>query len=75
MLIVDFMMDFLFSFKSTNLKPDIAFSIKTIQEHRFILRLLEKRDADKAREAMFVHLGVVGGYLVNNEISSKAQRF
>jgi GntR family transcriptional regulator, transcriptional repressor for pyruvate dehydrogenase complex len=67
MLIVDYMMDFLFSFKSSYLKPNIEFSIKTVAEHRTIVSLLEKGKVEEVQQAMYSHLGVVGGYLTNSE--------
>jgi len=67
-LTVDYVMDFLLSFKKKILSPDINFSRETVKDHRNILSKLRNSDADGGEEEMILHLRKVEEYLVKKEV-------
>jgi GntR family transcriptional repressor for pyruvate dehydrogenase complex len=66
-LTVDYMMDFLISFKKAVLVQDIEFSRDTVKEHRELLDDLKKHDPVSARQHMIKHLKLVDTYLMSKE--------
>ncbi|MFC1901425.1 FadR/GntR family transcriptional regulator [Chloroflexota bacterium] len=58
-LTVDYVEDFLLSFKKSALNPDIQFSLRTIRDHRTIYGDLQKGDAQAAEKDMLKHIGFV----------------
>jgi GntR family transcriptional regulator, transcriptional repressor for pyruvate dehydrogenase complex len=62
-LTVDYVEDFVLSYKKNNLTPDLQHSVKTIGEHRYILECVKKGDADATEKAMVVHLRNIEEYL------------
>ena len=55
-LTVDYVMDFLFRYKKSTLKPDLELSKGTVRDHRRILTYTKNGDADGAARAMERHL-------------------
>jgi DNA-binding GntR family transcriptional regulator len=66
-LTVDYLMDFVISFKKSNLVQDIEFSRATVVDHRVLLDDLKKHDPVSAREHMVQHLKLVDNYLINKD--------
>jgi DNA-binding GntR family transcriptional regulator len=60
-------MDFVISFKKSNLVQDIEFSRATVVDHRVLLDDLKKHDPVSAREHMVQHLKLVDNYLINKD--------
>lgn len=67
-LTVDYVEDFLLSFKKSNLSPNIEFSRKTIKGHRAIYAALLKGDAKIAGQKMLRHCNFVEEYLINKAL-------
>jgi len=55
-LTVDYLMDFLFTYKKKTLEPDLQFSKGTIRDHRRILTYVKQGDAEGAARKMDRHL-------------------
>ncbi len=66
-LTVDYVEDFLLSYKKNILTPDLQHSTKTIAEHRQILECVKKGDADETERVMVLHLKNIEEYLKNKE--------
>lgn len=66
-LTVDYIGDFLLSFKKATLIPDVRFSAESVKDHRTIFNALEKRDAQGAEQRMLLHIRLVEDYLTNKE--------
>lgn len=66
-LTIDYVMDFILSFKKNVLTPDVTFSASTVQEHIDILDKLKNRDEQGAEEAMVYHIRQVDEYLADKE--------
>ncbi len=66
-LTVDYLMDFLISFKKENLIPDVKFSSYSVRDHRDILNNLKNREPDLAQQNMIRHLNLIDKYLVYKE--------
>ena len=64
---VDYLEDFLLSFKKLHLVPDIRFSTETIRGHRRNYTALKKGDAKVAEEELLQHIAKVGEYLEATE--------
>jgi GntR family transcriptional regulator, transcriptional repressor for pyruvate dehydrogenase complex len=72
-LTVDYMMDFLISFKKATLVQDIEFSRVTVEEHQALLDDLKRHDPVSARKHMVQHLKLVDNYLINQEKNKKKE--
>lgn len=66
-LTVDYLEDFLLSFKKLYLVPDVRFSTETIRGHRRIYTALKRGDAKVAEEELLQHIAKVGEYLEATE--------
>jgi len=66
-LTVDYVEDFLMSYKKNALTPDIQHSTITIKEHHYILDCLLKGNEDETEKAMVLHLRSVEEYLEKNK--------
>ncbi len=66
-LTVDYVEDFLLSFKKSTLKPDIEFSRKAMEAHREILNCLKKGDGQTAEQKMLKHCIATEEYLISKE--------
>jgi GntR family transcriptional repressor for pyruvate dehydrogenase complex len=66
-LTIDYLEDFLLSFKKRVLKPDIQFTQETIKSHRQIYDDLRNRDGDTAERDMLAHIRSVEVYLATKE--------
>lgn len=64
-LTVDYMMDFLFSYKKRSLVPDISFSNDSVREHRIIYNALRRGNAQDAEQYMLKHIVAVENYLLS----------
>ena len=69
-LTVDYVEDFLLSFKKLHLVPDVKFSMETIGDHRRIYNALQQGDAQVAEDELRHHLESVGYYLEVHEQKS-----
>lgn len=67
-LTMDYIMDFLFSFKKSILTPDRQFSVKTIEDHKMILASLKAGNAEEGEKMMLLHIKNVENYLAKQEI-------
>lgn len=72
-LTVDYVMDFLFSFKKAILTPDIIFSTEIVKDHRNILARLREGDGEGGEREMLSHLRRVEKYLAKKEAHAKKQ--
>lgn len=77
-LTLDYVLDFLFMYKKKVLKPEIAFTKETIEDHKVILTQLRDGNVAGAEKEMLLHLENVEQYFLesapaNNDI--KDQRF
>lgn len=61
-LTVDYLMDFLFTYKKNTLEPDLKFSKRTIRDHRRILTCVKQGDAQEAARRMDRHLSNLQRY-------------
>jgi GntR family transcriptional repressor for pyruvate dehydrogenase complex len=59
-LTVDYVEDFLLSFKKSTLVPDIRFSQRVVKEHQAIYNALKAGDAEIAEKEMLGHIESVG---------------
>ncbi len=59
-LTVDYVEDFLLSFKKSTLVPDIQFSQRVVKEHQVIYHALKAGDAKMAEKEMLAHIESVG---------------
>ncbi len=66
-LTVDYVEDFLLSFKKNILGPDLQHSAKTVAEHRHILECIKKGNADETEKVMSLHLRNIEKYLKKKE--------
>jgi len=66
-LTVDYVEDFLLSFKKSTLIPDIKFSTENIENHRKIYNCIKNGDAQAAERDMLEHCRFVEDYLVSKE--------
>ena len=66
-LTVDYVEDFVMSYKKRILTPDIQYSAKTIKEHRYILDCLKKGDKGETERAMLLHLRSIAEYFIQKE--------
>jgi GntR family transcriptional repressor for pyruvate dehydrogenase complex len=66
-LTVDYVEDFVMSYKKNTLIPDIQHSTKTIGEHRYILDCLRKGNEAETEKAMVLHLRHIEEYFVKKE--------
>lgn len=65
-LTMDYVLDFMFSFKKTTLVPSSEFSNSIIKDHKLILDQLKKRKGASAEKMMVSHLKNVEYYLKEN---------
>ena len=63
LLTVDYIEDFLVSFKKSITVPDLKFSIDTVRDHRRIYNALKAGQVEKAEQEMLRHVGNTGAYL------------
>lgn len=66
-LMVDYLEDFLLSFKKAKLVPDIRFSAKSVEGHSAIFNAIKKRNAQEAEQHMLHHIKLVEDYLASKE--------
>jgi len=71
LLTVDYVEDFLLSFKKSTLTPDIRFCIETVDRHRKIYNYMKNGDAQAAEQSMLEHITLVGNYLISKEQNIK----
>jgi GntR family transcriptional regulator, transcriptional repressor for pyruvate dehydrogenase complex len=62
-LTIDYVEDFLLSFKKMHLAPDKKFTTKTIEDHRIIYLAMKNGDAETAEKELCRHIDSVGIYL------------
>jgi DNA-binding FadR family transcriptional regulator len=66
-LTVDYVEDFMLSFKRAFLKADVEFTVNLIQDHRNIYNALKERDEKTAEQRMFNHIQIVENYLASKK--------
>jgi len=68
---MDYVLDFMFSFKKTALAPSSEFSNSIIKDHKLILEPLKKKKGASAEKMMIAHLENVEYYLKENAKESQ----
>lgn len=66
-LTIDYVEDFLLSYKKNTLTPDLQHSTVTVAEHRRILECIQKGNAEETEKVMILHLKNIEGYLKKKE--------
>ncbi len=64
-LTVDFVEDYIQSYKENTLNPDIDYSIQQVKDHSVIYNHVMNRDEDSAERAMLSHIEWAANYLLN----------
>jgi DNA-binding FadR family transcriptional regulator len=64
-LTTDYVMDLLFKYKESTLRPDLVLTKRTINDHRKILVCIKKLHAVPAGREMSLHLARPQGYFGN----------
>lgn len=72
-LTVDYVEDFLMTYKKTVLTPDFGLSQKTVSEHGNILDFIKKGNVEETENAMVHHLKNIEDYLVDKEMSQDGE--